>query len=47
MIKLIKYRNLCHGIWHLLLIQLSGEPTLLPVLFNTAKKWAKDSRISK
>lgn len=45
-IKLVRYTNLCHSTWHLSLIQLPGKPTL-SLLLNTAKKWAKDNRISK
>lgn len=37
---LAKYRNLCQSIWHVSLIQLSGESTL-SLLLNTAKKRGK------
>lgn len=43
-IKSVKHQNLCHSIWHLSVIQIPGEPTLLPLSLNTAKKWGRDSR---
>lgn len=46
-IKSVKYQNLCHSIRHLSVIPLPGEPTLLQLILNTAKKWGRDRRASK